>query len=192
MPRLFTGIVLPELLKQHLGFLKAPLPGAKWIDLENLHLTLRFAGDLSASEAREFHHALARVSCSPFEVRVQGLGVFGGKTPTALWADIAASPPLAELARQHERAARQAGLAPEPRKFKAHITLARLRHTRPDRLVRYLESNGGFASQPFLVESFALFSARPRTGGGPYVVEDTFPLYYDGPSPTQANALPQI
>lgn len=192
MPRLFTGIVLPQPLKQHLGFLKAPLPGAKWIDLENLHLTLRFAGDLSASDAREFYHELARISYAPFELHVHGLGVFGGKTPTSLWADIAPNPHLLELARLHERAARKAGLAPETRKFKAHITLARLKHSRPDRLVRYLESNGGFSSTPFLVESFAVFSARPHTGGGPYVVEETFPLYFEGPSSARADAAPQI
>ena len=75
-----------------------------------------------------------------------------------------------------ERAARSAGLPPEKHGFKPHVTLARLKGTRPESVARVLEGLGAFQSAPFQVESFALFSSRPKVGGGPYVVEDTFEL----------------
>lgn len=165
-------------MRQHIRLLKAPLPGAKWVDEENLHLTLRFAGDIDIPQATEFDDALSKIECQPFELHLQGLGIFGAKSPTSLWVAVAPNPALSELARLHEKAARAAGLPPEKRKFAAHVTIARFKHTRPEAVARFLTRNGGFSAPPFQVESFALFSARPRTGGGPYVAEQIYPLRY--------------
>ncbi len=184
MPRLFTGLELPLGVRQQLALLKSPLPGAKWIEADNLHLTLRFAGDIDNDQAADFADALNQIECSPFEMRLVGTGVFGGKTPTSLWAGVAPNPSLAALAQRHERAARQAGLDPLRRKFTAHVTLARLKHSKASVVARFLHHTGGFETPSFQVEDFVLFSARPRTGGGPYVVERTFPLYHAAPDQT--------
>ena len=80
------------------------------------------------------------------------------------------------LARANDRAARSAGLKPEKHGFRPHVTLARLRGTRPEAVARALEALGGFESAPFQVSRFVLFSSRPKVGGGPYVVEDAFDL----------------
>ena len=176
MPRLFAGIELPDAIKDQLSDLARPLHGAKWVDDDDLHLTLRFAGDISGLVEREFVDFLGEIAADAFELRLDGLGTFGGNEPRAIWAGVAPSPPLETLARACDRAARNAGLPPDTRPFKAHVTLARLRGTTPSEVAAYLERIGAFRTEAFPVERFVLFSSRPKVGGGPYVVEAAFPL----------------
>jgi 2'-5' RNA ligase len=176
MPRLFSGIELPLAVRRHLGLVRAPLDGARWIEPEDMHITLRFLGDVDRRTANEFADLISDVQVPPFRAVVRGLGSFGGRQPRALWAAIDAGPELRELNRLHERAARASGLAPESRAFKPHVTIARLKHARPDDVAIFLGQQGAFVSEPFTVERVVLYSARPGTGGGPYVVEETFPL----------------
>lgn len=176
MPRLFTGIELPEDVRDMIGDLEAPLPGVRWIHTENLHLTLRFAGDVDNPVAREFAHFLAGIDVAAFEMRLEGLGTFGGKDPKTLWAGIHAPAELETLARACERAARAAGLKPEGRTFKPHITIARLNKPRIDALSRFLTRHARFRSDSFIVSRFVLYSSKPIVGGGPYVVEEAYPL----------------
>ncbi|CFX10028.1 putative 2'-5' RNA ligase [Candidatus Filomicrobium marinum] len=180
MPRLFTGIELPEDLRDDLADMEQPLPGARWIDTDDMHITLRFVGDIDNRTASEFADMLAGIDVNAFHARISGLGTFGGKEPRSIWAGIEAGPELEQLARAHERAARSAGLPPEGRQFKPHVTIARLKSTRPEVVARYLEHFGGYRSEPFLVTHFTLFSSKPKVGGGPYVVEETFPLFGGG------------
>lgn len=176
MPRLFTGIEIPLKQREQLARLRQPLSGVKWVDLENLHITLRFAGDIDNTRAAEFADDLAGIDVNAFEARLAGLGVFGGKEPRSIWAGVEAGPELEALARANERAARLAGLAPEGRAFKPHVTIARLKRTGSDAVARLLGRIGAFRSLPFFVSRFVLFSSRPKIGGGPYVVEEAFPL----------------
>jgi 2'-5' RNA ligase len=176
MPRLFTAIEIPHAVRTHLALIRAPLAGAKWIEPDDMHITLRFAGDIDGRMADELVDQLATVRARPFRVAIRGVGAFGGREPKVVWAGVEAGPELDSLARAHERAARSAGLEPEGRAFKAHVTLARMRGARQQAVARFLEENGGFRSAPFLVERFVLLSARPGTGGAPYVVEAEFPF----------------
>lgn len=176
MPRLFTAIEVPEEVCDELYRLRLPLPGARWVKPESYHITLRFAGDIGNVEAREFAANLAMIEPDGFELRLSGLGVFGGDDPHAIWAGVEPQPRLEELARAHERAARNAGLAPEKRPFKPHVTLARLRHSNVSAVARFLTRHGGYRSEPFFVTRTLLMSSRPSVGGGPYAVEDRFPM----------------
>ncbi|MDX2308042.1 MAG: RNA 2',3'-cyclic phosphodiesterase [Hyphomicrobium sp.] len=176
MPRLFTGLEIPEDVADELSSLDQPLPGAWWIEDDYFHLTLRFVGDIDNRTADEFADQLGLISMDAFEIQLTGLGTFGGNDPRSLWTGVAPSEPLDALQRAHERAARNAGLPPERRSFKPHVTLARLSHTRIEALARYLARRGGWRSRPFQVERFVLYSSRPQTGGGPYVVEEAYPL----------------
>jgi 2'-5' RNA ligase len=176
MPRLFAGIEIPEEVRQSLAGLRQPLPGAKWIEPENFHISLRFAGDVDNHTAREFADQLARIETEAFELRLDGLGAFGGNEPRTLWAGVSGEPRLEALARAIERAARGAGLAPEPRNFKPHVTIARLRYTPVELVARFLGRNGAFRSALFPVGRFVLFSSKPKVGGGPYVIEAAYPL----------------
>jgi 2'-5' RNA ligase len=176
MPRLFTAIEIPAPIRQRLAFVRAPLGGAKWIEPEDMHITLRFAGDIDGRTADELAAFLEGVRARPFPVKILGLGAFGGREPKVLWAGVEAGEELDALHRANERAARAAGLEPEGRAFKAHVTLARMRGARQAAVARFLAENGGLRMEPFTVTSFVLLSARQGTGGGPYVVEAEYPL----------------
>lgn len=176
MPRLFTAVPLPSHLADALSRCQQPLPGARWLEPADYHLTLRFAGDIDNRTAREFADALSRVDVDPFEMRLDGFGVFGAKDPRTLWAGVAAGPALAALQRANESAARAAGLKPERQHFKPHVTVARLRHAAPDPVANFLQRNASMKSPGFLVDHFGLYSSKPKSGGGPYVLEEKFPL----------------
>ena len=112
MPRLFTGLEIPAEIGQTLSGLRGGLPGARWIDPENYHVTLRFIGDIDGVAANEIASLLFRVNRKPFEVAVQGLSSFGGKKPRAVVAQVVPSRPLIELQAELERLMQRIGLDP--------------------------------------------------------------------------------
>src|SRR5271157_1744411 len=103
MPRLFTGLEIPRHVADSLSMMRGGLPGARWVDPENYHLTLRFIGDIDGVYANEIALMLARVNRKPFEVTVQGLSSFGGRKPRAVVASIVPNRPLIELQAELER-----------------------------------------------------------------------------------------
>jgi len=179
MPRLFSAIEIPRSIAERLTMLRSGLSGARWIDPENYHLTLRFIGDVDGATARDFTNALSEIAVAPFELKLSGLGSFGGNKPRAIFAELEPSPELEALQRANERAARKAGVPPEGRNFKPHVTLARLRGARPDAVASYLERQGGVADESFTVTRFVLYSSRNSVGGGPYVIEAAYGLEDD-------------
>ena len=176
MPRLFTGIEIPEQIAQGLSTLRGGLPGARWIDPENYHMTLRFIGDVEGHVGREVMQILAGVRRATFELVLDRLDQFGGRKPRAVFAGANPNPPLLELQAEHERLLQRIGLPPEQRKYAPHVTLARLRDSSAHQVAEYLSSRAPFRSPPFPVHRFVLFSSRASTGGGPYVVEAAYPL----------------
>lgn len=179
MPRIFTGLEIPSDVGQSLSMLRGGLQGARWIDAENYHLTLRFIGDIDDSTAREIAYLLGQVRRRGFELRLDGLTSFGGRKPRALVANVAPSPAVMELQADHERLLQRLGLEPEGRKFTPHVTVARLRDTSSREVAEYLSTRGGYRSAPFEVSRFVLFSSRASMGGGPYVIEAAYPLAHD-------------
>jgi 2'-5' RNA ligase len=176
MPRLFTGLEIPRHVADSLSMMRGGLPGARWIDPENYHLTLRFIGDIDDALARDIAGLLGRVQRRPFELRLDGLTSFGGRKPRAVVASVTAVAPLLELQAEQERLLQRLGLEPEGRKYIPHVTLARLRETSSWQVADYLSARGHFRSAAFDVSRFVLFSSRSSVGGGPYVVEAAYPL----------------
>lgn len=176
MPRLFTGLEIPPNVAQSLAMLRGGLPGARWIDPENYHLTLRFIGDVDDSVGWEVASMLGRVRRTAFDLRLDGLSSFGGRRPRAIVASAATTPALLELQAEHERLFQRLGLEPEGRKFTPHVTLARLRDSSSRQVADYLATRGPFHTLPFPISRFVLFSSRASVGGGPYVVEAEYPL----------------
>jgi len=176
MPRLFTALEIPNDIRQSLAMLRGGLPGARWIDAENYHLTLRFIGDVDDMMAQEIALILGKVRRGGFELRLDGVTSFGGRKPRAVVATLASSPAVMELQAEHERLMQRIGIEPEGRKFTPHVTLARLRDTSSRDVAEYLSARGAFRSAPFPVSNFVLFSSRASVGGGPYVVEAAYPL----------------
>jgi 2'-5' RNA ligase len=191
MPRLFTGLEIPQHVASHLSLFRGGLAGARWIDPENYHLTLRFIGDIGMREADAVAEGLERVRRAPFTLRLNGLGTLGTKRPHAIVATLAPSPALIELQGEHERIIQRLGLPPEGRKYTPHVTLARLRTGNARAIADYLSMRGGFTSGPFTVDRFVLFSSRDSVGGGPYVVEEAYDLSGQGiPAETGGGTAP--
>ena len=190
MPRIFTGLEIPSAVAQSLAMLRGGLPGARWIDPENYHLTLRFIGDIDDSLAREIADMLNGVRRMSFELRLEGLASFGGRKPRAVVATAAPTPALLELQAEQERMMQRVGLEPEGRKYTPHVTLARLRDTSSREVADYLSTRQPFRTAPFQVGRFVLFSSRASVGGGPYVVEAAYPLKARQAGPLQAGPIP--
>ena len=176
MPRLFTALEIPQALAFPLSLLRGGLPSARWTDPENYHLTLRFIGDVESRLADEFVAALDRVEKPSFTIALRGIAAFGSKKPRSIHAEVQASPALSDLQGEIDRICRRLGLPADQRKFMPHVTLARLRQPKPEDVARFLARNGGFRTPPIRVERFGLFSARDSVGGGPYLLEEAFPL----------------
>ena len=176
MPRLFTGVEIPSDVGQALGILRGGLPGARWIEPEHYHLTLRFIGDVDDMIAQEVALMLGRVRREAFNLHLEGLTSFGGRRPRAVVASVAPAAPLLEVQAEHERLMQRLGLEPEGRKYTPHVTLARLRDSSSLDVADYLSARGYFRTAPFRISRFVLFSSRNSVGGGPYVVEASYPL----------------
>jgi 2'-5' RNA ligase len=176
MPRLFTGVEIPSDIGQALSTLRGGLPGARWINPENYHLTLRFIGDVDDTVAHEVASLLGRVKRGAFDLHLDGLTSFGGRKPRAVVANVAPAQALLEVQAEQERLMQRIGLEPEGRKYTPHVTLARLRESSSRDVAEYLAARGFFRTSPFKVSRFVLFSSRASVGGGPYVVEASYPL----------------
>jgi 2'-5' RNA ligase len=177
MPRLFTGLEIPAEIGAALSFHRGGLPGARWVDPANYHVTLRFIGDIDEATARDVTAVLAeRRTQAPLTITLNGLAEFGGSRPRAVLARVEPVPELMRLQAGQEAMMRRVGLAPETRKYTPHVTLARLRGAKSGDVADYIAMQGLFAPLTFTAERFVLYSARESTGGGPYVVEGAYPL----------------
>ena len=176
MPRLFTGVEIPTDVAFELDLMKGGVWGARWVERDNYHITLRFIGDIDDRLAREIAGELDNVAADPFTLRLKGVDAFGGNKPHALYVGVAESPELRRLQATHERICLVMGLRPETRKFAPHVTLARLKGTGIDGVHRFIANHNLYASRYFTVSRFVLFSSRPSRGGGPYAVEEAYSL----------------
>jgi 2'-5' RNA ligase len=189
MPRLFTALEIPRDAALSLSLLRGGLPGARWIDVENYHLTLRFIGDVDGRMADDIAGALDRVQRPSFSLTLSGVGAFGSRKPHSVYAGAFASSELMALQGEIDRICKRLGLPADARKFSPHVTLARLRNSSAQDVARYLSARGNFSTMPFKVGRFVLMSSRDSVGGGPYIIEEAWPLMGDlRPSSLSANA----
>jgi len=177
LPRLFTGLEIPPDIAAALARYRGGLPGARWVEPENYHVTLRFIGDIDEGMARDVFSVLGEGRRrGAIAVSLDRLASFGGDRPRALFARVEPAPDLQDLQGEQERLMRRIGLAPEKRKFTPHVTLARMRDTSPADVAHYIATHGHFPKLSFTAARYVLYSARESTGGGPYVVEAAYPL----------------
>jgi 2'-5' RNA ligase len=177
MPRLFTALEVPPDIAQSLALYRGGLPGARWIEPENYHVTLRFIGDVDRATAREVEAALSECrSREPIRLVLDALSVFGGDKPRAILARVVPNPDLSGLQAEHETLMRRVDLEPETRKFTPHVTLARMRGVRSGDVAAFLARAGHFPPLAFTADRFVLMSARDSVGGGPYIVEAAYPF----------------
>ncbi len=177
MTRLFVGIELPDDVKATLLRLETGIPGARWQTSDQLHLTVRFVGDVDGPTAEDVASALDTIEEPGFEIEITGIGVFGPlKRAHTLWAGIRDNPALVHFQEKVESALVRTGLKPETRKYHPHITLARLGNPSKSRLQDFLQAHDGLRVPPFPVDHFTLFSSFLTNKGSIYTVEETYPL----------------
>ncbi len=162
--RVFAALDLPDDVAERLLALMKGVPGAKWRPRENLHMTLRFFGDVPEPVANDIDAELGAVAetNAPFDLQLKGAGTFGGADPHALWLGARSTAELTKLAKDCEHAARRAGLKPESRKFTPHVTLAYLNNAPLDRVQAFEQRIGLFETRPFRIERFGLYSSQIR------------------------------
>jgi 2'-5' RNA ligase len=177
MYRLFVAIDPPEETIQRLREICLGLPGAKWNEADQIHLTLRFIGEVDGGVLRDIQEALAAVSAEPFEVTPKGVGFFPPrKNPESLWVGIENPEPLIHLRNNIESALVRAGVKNESRRFYPHIALARLKNTPPSRVARFLSGNSLFRLPAFPVTEFCLYSSFLSSERALHQVESVYPL----------------
>lgn len=168
MHRLFVAIRQPEPVRDLLIDAMDDSPALRWVGEEQLHLTLRFIGEVERPLANDIAYALGRIRFPPFELRISGVGKFEQRNGGALWARVEPRKPLAELAAKVERACQQSGLEPERRAFHPHITIARWNRRNAEAVEAFLRRNSDLGSEPFAVDRFILFESRLSRHGPHY------------------------
>jgi 2'-5' RNA ligase len=177
MIRLFAAVPIPPDIAQGLARRQTGLGRARWRTADQLHLTLRFFGDVREDVAADLDAELATIGGGPFEITLEKVGAFGeGGDIEAVWAGVAESADLRRLAKACESAARRAGLKPEPRHYRPHVTLAYLKHPDPDRVAAWIQANNLLKSPPIRVDRFGLYSSVLASGGAQYFLEAEYPL----------------
>jgi 2'-5' RNA ligase len=178
MIRLFCALPLPIGLCDRLIALGGSLPGARWVPEENLHLTLRFIGEVPEPSFDDIAVALSGIAVPAFDLTVMGVGHFErAHSPTMLWAGLQPNAQLTQLHDRIESALRRIGLEAEDHKFHPHITLARLDNAvSSERVAGFIRANSLFRAAPFRVERFVLFSSVLGRSGSTYHAEVEFPL----------------
>lgn len=177
MIRLFVGIELPEDTRERLAGLCCGVPGARWVAAENMHLTLRFIGEVEPGQAEDIDSALLRIRSPRFDLTLDGVGYFGKASAVrSLWAGVRKCEALSRLQAKVETSIQAAGAPPEERKFSPHVTLARLRGAPVLRLQRFVAENSYFLAGPIAVERFVLFSSFRSSSGPIYTAEADYSL----------------
>ncbi len=172
MLRLFAALDVPPDIGEGLRDHQQGIPDARWRPLEALHVTLRFFGELREDQADDLDAELAAITSDPIDITLEGAGAFGeGEDIHAVWAGVAESEPLRKLAHRCEAAARRAGLAPEHRLYRPHVTLAYLKRPDPARVAAWIQANNLLKSPTFRMASFGLYSSRLGPDGSAYRME---------------------
>ena len=177
MVRLFIAVDLPAAEKNNLGKMSFGIPGAKWIDPQQIHLTVRFIGEVEGSRFLDIKKALEQIRCAPFSLALKGVGHFPPRgKPRVLWVGIKESQPLQSLKKRIDTALTGVGLQPEGRKYAPHITLARLKNSPIQKVADFLAGNGLFRQEPFKVRDFKLYSSALTPKGAIHTVEKIYSL----------------
>jgi 2'-5' RNA ligase len=175
--RLFVALPLPENIRWQLTLLCSGLPDVRWVPPENLHITLRFLGEVDGGVVEDIDAGLAGIRAPGFALQLAGVGHFGSSGKVrSLWAGVARQPALQHLHDKVESAVVRAGLGPNGQKFTPHVTLARLKNSRLPKLPEFLAHHNLFRSEPFDVTHFTLFSSFLSHNGPIYQAERSYPL----------------
>jgi RNA 2',3'-cyclic 3'-phosphodiesterase len=176
MHRLFVAIRPPAPMRKLLLDVMGGISSARWQTDEQIHLTLRFIGEVDRHQASDIHAALGGIHHPPFEIAFSGLGAFDQRgRPEAVWAGVTPQEPLRALHKKIDQALARVGIPPDQRAYTPHITLARLKRS-SGTVGGLLEQSGGLSSPAFRIESFSLYESQLTPEGAAYTAIDTYKL----------------
>lgn len=175
MIRLFVGLGLPDAVAGRLAALSAGIPGARWVEARNLHVTLRFIGEVEEGVAQEIHECLGEIRAAAFDLAITGFGTFGRSSPNSLWAAVDKGAEIIHLQGKVDSALARAGIAPEGRKFFPHVTLARLKDSPVGRVQDFIAGHSPFRAE-FAADQFILFRSHLGRSGAEYEAVAEYPL----------------
>ena len=176
MHRLFVAIRPPAAIRALLLGAMGGISGARWQSEDQLHLTLRFIGEVDRHRGADIHAALGGIHHAPFEAALNGIGAFEHRgQPDTVWAGITPHGPLKALHNKVDAALIRVGIAPDDRAYLPHITLARLKRSSGP-VGNLLEHSGGLTSPPFTVDSFALFESDLTEEAAVYSIIERYRL----------------
>lgn len=176
MHRLFVALRPPPVVRRHcLDIIAGGPPGWAWQREEQLHLTLRFIGEVERPVAEDIAAALGSIRSSPVDFGLHGVGFFDQGRQGVLFARAVPREPLEALHRKVERALLTAGLEPERRAFLPHITLARRRRNAVEPS-NWLEAHAALSAPPEPIDQFTLYESRLGHDGAHYEVMAEYPL----------------
>lgn len=179
--RLFVALEVPAALKENLAALlkalRAVSPETRWVHTANIHVTLKFIGEVPETKLADIRGALAGVrSEQPVRLDSRGLGFFPNeKHPRVFWAGIVASPNLKTLAADIDAATEKLGIPREQRPFSPHLTLARFESRRlPEKLRATIQE---FSERDFgslCTGQFHLIESKLKPSGAEYTTVESF------------------
>ncbi|MCA9517318.1 MAG: RNA 2',3'-cyclic phosphodiesterase [Myxococcales bacterium] len=175
--RLFVAIELPEDIQDELAAQGAGVPGARWLDEDQLHLTLRFIGEVDGVKYRDVVAMLGRLRFPPFDLSLFGAGYFPPRGPTrSLWIGVERSEELERLHRAIDTGLTRLGLPPDRKRYVPHVTVARCDGTSAGQVGKYVMARALYRSRRFEVNAVHLFSSRLNPKGSVYELEESFDL----------------
>ena len=176
--RLFIALTLPDAVRDTLAGEAQPLPGVTWTRPEQLHVTLRFLGDVPAEQVDGIVTRLASIRVAPFILPVENVGTFPpNRPPHVLWIGVGSGHPrLFQLRQRLDDALLSAGLQLDVRTFHPHITLARCAETAAKPIAHWLHTHRDFAAPPFRIETFDLYSSVLNPTGAVHTLKRRFSL----------------
>jgi 2'-5' RNA ligase len=176
MHRLFVAIRPPEPIRDLLIDAMDDSADFRWQDDEQLHLTLRFVGEVDRPTAEDLAASLGQIRAERMELRIAGVGRFAQRNSGALWAGVEPKAPLLAVAAKVERVCQSVGLEPERRAFHPHVTLARWKGRRTREVQDFLERRRDLSSEPFAIDRFILFESQLSKHGAHYEEVESYDL----------------
>jgi 2'-5' RNA ligase len=185
--RLFVALSLPSVVRDALAALATRIEGVAWTRPEQLHITLRFLGDVPHAQIDPMIDRLAGIRVAPFILPLEDLGTFPPKRPPRiLWASVGSGHPrLFQLRQRLDDALLASGVDLDVRTFHPHATLARCQETSAPAIATWLRHQQDFLAPPFRVEAFDLYSSELHANGAQHMLLHRFPLETERPSSSE-------
>ncbi|TKB26967.1 RNA 2',3'-cyclic phosphodiesterase [Desulfopila sp. IMCC35006] len=177
MIRLFIAIDIAETVRREVEGMGRSIPNARAVPTDQLHLTLKFIGEVDGARFLDIQEALQDIRGPRFVLALKGVGIFAPRDiPRILWAGIEPVQPVVTLRNAIERTLAAIEVPRDRKKFTPHLTLARLNHCSVTRLHQFLAGNAFFQSSEFAIDSFHLYSSKLTQKGAQHTLESSYQL----------------